>query len=244
MGGTDVVARVEYCGEFTELRPGERLTIGREADLDIDDNPYLHRVFLVLDHQAGLWFVSNVGTQLSATVSDRDGRMEAFLAPGASLPLVFDRSVIAFSAGPTSYEVVVDQVTAPYRPPTVTTHESGSTTLGVARLTRDQHLLIVALAEPRLRGEGRASVVLPTSTTAARRLGWTTTKFYRKLDNVCDKFTKLGVRGLRGDLVETAANRRARLVEYAIATRLVSVADLALLDEPPTDDPEGDSGTD
>jgi hypothetical protein len=57
------------------------------------------------------------------------------------------------------------------------------------------------------------------------------TTFNRKLDNVCEKLDKIGVDGLRGGRGRLATNRRARLVEYAVATRLVSVDDLALLDE-------------
>ena len=56
------------------------------------------------------------------------------------------------------------------------------------------------------------------------------TTFNRKLDNVCEKLDKLGVDGLRGGRGKLATNRRARLVEYAVATRLVSADDLALLD--------------
>jgi hypothetical protein len=221
---------VEYCGEVHEVADGDAFTIGREAQLAIDDNPFLHRTFLVLAQQSGIWFLSNVGTQLSATVSDSRGQMEAFLGPGASIPIVFATTRVAFTAGPTSYELVVRSQGAGYEPPMVDGTDIGDTTLGPTRLTRDQRLLIVALAEPRLRGDGRASVVLPSSSIAARRLGWTHTKFNRKLDNVCDKLTKLGVRGLRGDLADYASNRRARLVEYAVATRLVTRDDLAELD--------------
>jgi hypothetical protein len=59
--------------------------------------------------------------------------------------------------------------------------------------------------------------------------------FNRKLDNVCEKLDKLGVEGLRGGRGKLATNRRARLVEYAVATRLVSTDDLVLLDT--ADDP-------
>jgi hypothetical protein len=72
--------------------------------------------------------------------------------------------------------------------------------------------------------------VLPSSNGAADRLGWTVTKFNRKLDNVCDKLEKLGVRGLHGERGELASGRRSRLVEYAIATRLVTRDDLTLLE--------------
>ena len=221
---------VEFCGELTAVAPGSSLTIGREADLSVDDNQFLHRRFLVIAEQAGLWLISNVGSQLSATVSDARGQMEAFLAPGASLPLVFMTTRVAFTAGPTSYELIVRNEEASFRLPVVAESDSGATTIGPARLTNDQRLMIVALAESRLRGDGRASVTLPTTSVAASRLGWTTTKFSRKVDNVCDKLTKLGVRGLRGDRADYAAGRRARLVEYAVATRLVTVADLVDLD--------------
>ena len=66
-------------------------------------------------------------------------------------------------------------------------------------------------------------------------LGWAITRFNRKLDNVCDKLDKQGVAGLRGGPGKLASNRRTRLVEYAVGTRLVTPEDLALLDLP---DPE------
>jgi hypothetical protein len=56
------------------------------------------------------------------------------------------------------------------------------------------------------------------------------TTFNRKLDNVCDKLDKIGVQGLRGGKGNLATNRRLRLVEYAVATHLVSSEDLVLLD--------------
>ena len=68
------------------------------------------------------------------------------------------------------------------------------------------------------------------SSEAAARLGCSMTTFNRKLDNVCEKLDKIGVDGLRGGRGKLATNRRARLVEYAVATRLVSTDDLALLD--------------
>ena len=106
----------------------------------------------------------------------------------------------------------------------------GGTTIMPVTLTTSQRQLVVALAEHVLAqpSAGRASV--PTSAEAAARLGWSMTTFNRKLDNVCEKLDKIGVDGLRGGRGRLATNRRARLVEYAVATRLVSVDDLALLD--------------
>ncbi|MEP6843532.1 MAG: hypothetical protein ABJA11_08420, partial [Pseudolysinimonas sp.] len=71
--------------------------------------------------------------------------------------------------------------------------------------------------------------------------GWTLTAFNRKLDNVCDKLDRIGVTGLRGGRDNLATNRRLRLVEYAIATRLVTRDDLAVLEllPPPGEPDEG-----
>lgn len=221
---------IEFCGRSFEPSRKEPFVVGREADLDIDDNPFLHRRFLTIAVADGLWMLSNIGTQLTATVSDADGRMEAFLAPGSALPLVFSHTVVRFTAGPTTYEFVVVNDTPLFMAPPSEITTEGETTVGPITLTPEQKLLVMALAEPVLRGDGRASVSIPSLADACERLGWTSTKLNRKLDNVCQKLSKLGVRGLHGSPGNLASNRRTRLVEYAIATRLVTHADLSLLE--------------
>ena len=37
----DVSAVIDYCGEIYEVRADQEFLIGREADLCIDDNPYI-----------------------------------------------------------------------------------------------------------------------------------------------------------------------------------------------------------
>ena len=222
---------VEFCGERTEVPGAGPFVIGRDADFVVDDNPFLHRNFLSLESQSGMWLLANVGDQLAATVSDSDGRLEAFLGPSAVLPIVFERTVVRFTAGPTSYELVLVQRQPVFQSSLVEIGSSdGATTIGRVMLTPDQRLLVLSLAESALRSAGGSSAVLPTSAQAAGRLGWTVTKFNRKLDNVCDKLAKLGVRGLHGDSATLASNRRARLVEYVLAVRLVTREDLAVLD--------------
>lgn len=233
---------IEFCGE-TIVVDHQPFTIGRDADLVVDDdNRFLHRQFLALSEQplaerGGLWLLANVGGQLTATVSDRDGRLEAFLAPGAYLPLVFDHTVVRFTAGPTTYEFTVQLPDPAFAASDVDHNEQGDTTIGRTVMTPDQLRLVLALAEPALIGTGRAGSTLPSSGEAAQRLGWTTTKFNRKLDNVCQKLAAQGVRGLHGEPGRLASNRRARLVEYALAVRLVTRDDLHLLDaaDPPAD---------
>jgi hypothetical protein len=148
------------------------------------------------------------------------------------MPLVFERTVIVFTAGPVTYELSLHTEEAPYEiSHQVEESMSGETTVMPARFTAMQKQLIVALAEPMLRREGVSMNELPSSTAAAKRLGWSMTKFNRKLDNVCDKLDRMGVQGLRGGPGKVATNRRARLVEYAVTSQVVTRADLPLLDD-------------
>ncbi len=223
---------VDYCGERFTVSPDEPFHIGREADLDVDDNPYLHRKFLMLHHDEGLWWLSNVGSHLSAGVVAGDAGFQATLAPGARVPLVSGVTAVVFSAGPTTYELDIHSGTTPLVTvePSVEPTLSGETTIGVVSLTESQKLLIVVLAEEVLRRNGTGASSIPSSAQAARRLGWSITKFNRKLDNVCDKFDQIGVSGMRGGSGRLASNRRVKLVEYAVASRLVTRSDLPLID--------------
>jgi hypothetical protein len=220
---------VEFCGEQHEIEPGSSFSIGRDGALDLDDNPYLHRRFLVVLHDHGFWWLANEGSRLSATVSDADGSMQAWLAPSARLPIVFRRTSVRFTAGPTTYQL---DLIAPDPPFLMVDgiETSGESTIGTTALTAEQHLLIVALAEPMLRGDGQGTVQVPSSAEAAVRLGWSISKFNRKLDNVCAKLAKVGVRGLHGSSAALASQRRARLVEYALSARLIEPADLERLE--------------
>ncbi len=228
-------ASVEFCGEWYTLDREKPFEIGREADLDIDDNQYLHRRFLQIAHVDGLWWLSNVGSRLSATVSDSSRTMQAWLAPGARMPIVFGLTTVVFAAGPTSYEFTVHTTTPTFVDASPLPSSSGATTVGAVTFTATQKLLILALAEPMLKREGTGTSEIPSSQVAAERLGWALSRFNRKLDNVCDKLSRTGVDGLRGGVGALATNRRARLVEYAVLSRLVTKADLPLLDEPQTD---------
>ena len=220
---------VEFAGEFMHVLPPETFSIGREGELEIDDNPFLHRHFLRIARYEPLWWLSNVGTRLTATVTDGAGRFQAWLAPGARLPLVFPKTSVIFTAGPTTYEIGIYADAPQFDVVDAVGDRAGDTTQGNVVLTASQKALVVALAEPMLRQEGAGMSEIPSSAQAAEGLKWTTTKFNRKLDNVCEKLDKVGVRGLRGDGGEYATNRRARLVEYAIASRLVTRDDLELM---------------
>ncbi|KAE8764533.1 FHA domain-containing protein [Georgenia thermotolerans] len=222
--------QLEFCGEWFRVAEDEPFLIGREGVLEIDDNPYLHRRFLTVTRHDDLWWLENHGSRLSATVADLEGNTQAWLAPGARLPLVYARTTVLFTAGPTTYELTLVNDEPAYLPTQPAEEvEVGETTIGPVTLTESQRLLILALAEPVLSGRG-STATIPTSAEAAQRLGWALTRFNRKLDNVCDKLHRYGVRGLRGGPSKLAVNRRARLVEHAVASRLVVPEQLPLLD--------------
>jgi hypothetical protein len=222
--------RIEFCGEWYEVESPEDFHIGRESDLVIDDNPYLHRRFLRIYEDFGMWWLANVGNLLSATVSDSTGAVQAWLAPGARLPIVFERMQVLFSAGSTTYEFTIHSAEDYFDTSTAMAGSGGTTTIAPIALTSTQRLLVVALAEQVLRQSSPGRGEIPTSADAAARLHWSMTTFNRKLDNVCDKLDKIGVPGLRGGKGKLATNRRLRLVEYAVATRLVGPDDLYLLE--------------
>ncbi len=222
--------RVEFCGEWFDVTEPDGLSIGRESDLVIDDNPYLHRRFLQIYPEHGLWWIGNTGNQLSATVTDGSGHVQAWLGPGARLPIVFEELNVLFSAGSTTYDFRIHGDPEFFASTSRFMDRAGSTTLEPIPLTTSQRMLIVALCEHVLRDSAAGRAEIPTSARAAERLGWTLTAFNRKLDNVCDKLDRAGVAGLRGGRGNLATNRRARLVEYAVSTKLVSVDDLPLLE--------------
>jgi hypothetical protein len=222
---------VDFAGERSLLDAHRPFVIGREGDLRIDDNPYLHRRFIEIRRQEQLWWLLNVGTQLSATVSAFEHGVQAWLSPGGSLPLVFPLTVLRFTAGATNYEVNLELGETAYRFGAIVPNDDGATTVEAVTLTGDQRLMLVALAENALRRQVPMAVEIPSSSSAARRLGWTLKKFEKKIDNVCDKFAALGVSGLKGDLGNSASSRRARLVEYSLAARVITQDDLALLEQ-------------
>lgn len=233
MSAEDLV--VEFLGEEYLVPPRETFTFGRSADLVVDDNRHLHRRLGRFDHVDGLWWLHNIGSAVTIEVLDRNSPSRLSLAPGSTMALVFEEASLRFRAGSAAYELIVD---VPLAPPRATDGSlptgpgDGTRTVTGAELTftPDQLRCIVALAEPRLLDP--STTELPTNRAAAGRLGWKLTRFNRKLDNVCTKLGNAGVAGLHGDLGSLAVKRRERLVDFALSANVVTVDDLALLDEP------------
>jgi hypothetical protein len=219
--------RIEYCGEWHDLRPGSIFTIGRDGDLVIDDNPDLDPRVLEVSDENGIWWLTSTAASRLVRVSDPSGRVSTELAPGGRVPLVFEPAHVVFAAGRTTYEFALHGE-LPYSA-AATSAELRPERVELPRLTPNQRLLLVVLCEKALRRPGGRVDDFPTSVEAAARLGWSLTAFNRKLDNVCDRLDRAGFAGLRGGRGNLATRRRARLIEHALASRLVTVDDLALL---------------
>ena len=227
---------VDYCGEIHEVPPDKSLTFGRSADLVIDSNRQLHRTAGRFFYEMGIWWLENVGRTLDLQIVDLDSRSSVLLTPRRRTSLTFARSAVRFQAGPTTYEILLD---VPQGAEIVTGTVGDTVSTSDVPLVEEQLLLLVALAEPKLREPHRPTYV-PPNKQIAERLGWSITKFNRKLDNVCAKYTKAGVSGLRGSPDNLAADRRRRLVEHVVAHGIVCFDDLSKLDQIERPDPDPD----
>ena len=175
---------LEFCGEDHTVRPGDTLTFGRSGDLEIDDNPYLHRHLGRFVDVGGVWHLENLGRHIPLHVRDQASASSSVVAPGGRGGIVHGEFVCAFRAGPTQYELTG----------ALETHEWATDLLGPAglegaetvdwgrvELNDDQRLLLLAMCERRLMDPHDTERPL-TNGEGAARLGWSVTKFNRKLD--------------------------------------------------------------
>lgn len=212
---------VDFAGMEFSVQPGDELTFGRLADVVIDENPHLHRILGRFTHRTSLWWLVNEGRHIALDVLDLATRSSVVVAPGGSVPLTFSSCRIRFEASITSYELLVDVpalIDSEIPSPAGQTVDAGEDTISAhdVPMTEDQRALVQSVADPILAGRS-----MPTSRELAEGLGWSQSKFERKLDNVCQKLSRLGVRGLHGGQGKAAKDRKTRLAEYAIETGLV-----------------------
>lgn len=221
---------LDFGGHRESIPAGEPFVIGRAADLSIGDNPYVHRRFLEIAERDGMWWLTNVGSGLTASVASADGLAQSWLAPGATMPLVFSATTVMFTAGETTYEIALTADT-PYYEVTASWRPGGDSDDVSELLSPVQRILLSALAEPMLRQGAEGAVQLPSLEQVAGRLGWSREKTERRVGSLSNKFARLGVRGIdRGVDGGLLASSRARIVEHAVGARIVTPADLELLD--------------
>ncbi|CAN5435034.1 hypothetical protein BH10ACT3_BH10ACT3_06030 [soil metagenome] len=149
--------------------------------------------------------------------------------------LVHDEFSCSFTAGPTRYELTgalegYEWDTDLLGPDGA----GGSATIdwGRVELNDDQRLLLLAMCERRLLFPRDLDVAPMSNRQGAARLGWSITKFNRKLDHLCEKMHRAGIPDMHGGVGSNALDRRGRLIDHALMVQLVTVDQLHLIDRP------------
>ena len=201
---------IVYRGDRFEVGADQDFSFGRLGNLSVDaDNSDLHRVLGVFSCMGGMRSLENVGAQIPMHIEGEVGTTAIFLAPGGSLPLVLGDTLVRFAAGGISYELLIEVgKQSDYV-------DSSGSALGRLPLTVDQLLLLIALAEPRLRRGPAAD--LPTDEELIGRFGWSATRLRRKVDDLATGFEQMG------------PAKAEHLANYVIASGLITVNQLSLL---------------
>ncbi len=224
--GSGVTLFLDLDGDERVVVEGSALTFGRDAELVVDaDNRYLHRVLGCFVSHGDIWFLQNLGRFIPLRVDDVDSASLVQIEPGDQVPIGFEEFVVTFRAGNSDYRIS-GALSEPTPLELGLVPASDTAEFGLASLNAEQRLLVLALGEGRLRGQSDWVVRMPANREVAHRLGWTITKFNRKLDYLCRRLAESGVDGAFGDAGDLATNRRQVLVEHAVARRLVTAADL------------------
>lgn len=222
---------LDYAGEEHELHPPVDFRFGRHASsqLVVDDtNMHLHRRLGRFAFRSGIWWLINEGRHIEIEVRDSSSRAVSVISPGTRTALHFESFSVWFTAGPTTYEFLIDQPDVDHGPEFDDEDESRSSEATVTTssmpLTENQFALILACARPQLI-DSRAP--MPTTRVLADGLGWSVKKFDRQLDNICVKFTQMGFAGLQGTQDKKAQDRKSAIAELAIRLNIVGEGDLA-----------------
>ncbi len=227
-----------FIDELTVAAPGDVVTFGRSGDIEVDEaNQYMHRIVGTFFDQDNVWWLTNNSKHGNLTLVGEGGRLTR-LPPEAVTALVEPTGTVNFDSGPTTYEL---GWTLPGRDPLMPPLKSSghgndaaipdaTTQFGVVSLNDEQKQMLVALSERSLLDSTAPTSDLPANAAIAHRLGWSAKKLDRKLDYLCARLASEGVRGLRGEKGFEAIDRRSRLVEHAMASGMISSADLNILD--------------
>lgn len=228
MGSGDLI--VAFADEHLTISESSGgLTFGRGATLDIDSNPFLHREVGRFIDIGDVWWVEN--RSRSSSLRLNAGGFSTLVPPRTRAPLTDQDVEVEFEAGPCRYhlDLHLEVPPTPVRD-TESSHDERTMTRrpGYLHLSDEERVMCAVLAESVLRDPSRI-VDLPRNDAAADRLGWTLTKFNRKLDQLCLKVHRLGIPGMRTSSGR-ATGRRLHLVNYLVSSEIITADDLALLD--------------
>jgi len=217
---------LECGGVERSVCRGDSLTFGRDADLVVDpDNRHLHRVLGCFVSHGDVWFLQNLGRFIPLRVADAGSASLVRIESSDQAPIGFEEFVVSFRAGNVEYRIA-GALSEPTPLELGLVTASDTVEFGLDGLNAEQRMLALVLAEGRLLGDPDWVVHLPSNREVAQRLGWTQTKFNRKLDYLCRRLAEAGVAGAVGDVGDLATTRRQVLVEHVVDRRLVTPTDL------------------
>jgi hypothetical protein len=93
---------LDFAGELWTTV--ETVTFGRDADIQLDTNPHLHRHTGAFVPDGGAWWVHNLGAKLHLTVIGESGA-RADLPPGTRHALASSAGLVRVVAGRRTYEI-------------------------------------------------------------------------------------------------------------------------------------------
>jgi hypothetical protein len=218
---------VDFLGTRHDVHPGNELTFGRAADLVVDDeNPFLQRVLGRFRWVSGTWWVDNFGSRIGLAVFTQPGvrselppRRQDGPAPTVALPP--PGFSVQFNAGGFAYELVGD-IVGDHPTADLPSAADDAPAYPTVTLTYDERQMLLVLAAPVVRDWSAGPEALPANREIARALGWTLAKYNRKLDYLCLRLGRVGVRGIVGARGVEARNRRWLLARYAVAAGMVT----------------------
>ncbi len=208
------------------IRPEEPFTFGRSpgCDLTLDDSDRsISRVAGLIEYVDGVWFLVNASTSRPLYLISEVGLRRTIPTGGREvLPSGETRVVVV---GVRTHELVLAVGEAALA-------AGGHVDLGSAdrtampSITANERIALVAVAEGYLLPHPRHDPQPRTYTQAGERVGLPMSTVRKRVENVRKKLIDAGIFQVEG------ADARAATVEFALAVRLITGADLPLLDDP------------
>ena len=192
----------------------DTVTFGRDADIALDTNPFLHRRTGAFVPDRGEWWVHNLGAKLHLVVIADDGS-RADLPPGARHALSPPGGLVRVTAGRMAYELLYRMPEAATTTPQVPSGDDAALTTQVdLSLTPREIDFLVTFARPYLLGLAEP---MPTYVEVARLWAVSPKTLDNSLQSIKRKFRSAGL--IRDPNLDA-------LVQTAIHHSLVTRADL------------------
>lgn len=218
-------------GPPRSLAPGGTYVAGRQGDLDLGDEPTMHRRVVSFTEVGGRWFVCNLLEGKRLTVTPRGTGGPVTLPPGEDAPLPTGSARLSFRIGADlrTLDVVAPPPARPGAVPQSALRVRTATAAAPleVHLTPTLHLLAVAMAELQLL-DARSSTI-PTKAEVCERLGWSERQYDRSLVRLCEALAKAGVPGVVRDGEQLALQRQEVAVGALLDNGVVTYADLEVL---------------